>query len=126
MAAYDYTRLRKKGFDLITRFGRDVTFLKYSRSAADVAKPWRGPTNASPSTSVTVKAVLIGDRFLDDVGELSRRGEIDLVLVAAKSTSENLEGFEKVNDSGRLRDVESVELIHPGPSRLLYLVKVKK
>jgi len=47
MAVFDYDETAADALELIAEFGREFTFSRQGRAAADSNKPWRGRTTAA-------------------------------------------------------------------------------
>jgi hypothetical protein len=74
MAGVNYVRLAELALRLIRDNGRNVTFIRNSRTAADSNKPWRGVDTAHKS-SVTVRAVVVPYTQFEIDGTLIRNGD---------------------------------------------------
>lgn len=125
MADYDYAPLRARVLALVDRYGRSVVVYKTATTAADPAKPWRGPSNATPEATVTAKAVVDENASKDVEGTLVRRGDA-VAYVAAAAATQDLTTFDRLSDGGALRSVTSVELIGPGGTGLLYVMRLQR
>lgn len=120
----DYVSLAATAERLIAENGRDVTLVKRSETPADAGKPWRGTT--ADDTSITVKGVVIPFEAEDQDGDLFRR-EDKQAFVAADATSPNeIESFDELDDGSDTYKIINVELIHPGDTRVLYVLQVRK
>jgi len=111
---------------LIAKTGREVTFVKTSRTASDNAKPWRA--DSSNDVRVTTKAVIIPFDAEDDPSSV-RRGKMvcyvnappfDAVLPAKP------EDFNTIEDNGDIWNIRKVIVYNPGDTRLLYEMDVEK
>lgn len=127
---------------LIEANGRDITLIKLSEVPADTSKPWRGPTSAAvflpgtPDPTVvvkkgyTTKAVFVksetemGMDFADATGTLVRNGELAFLIPAVDLEPEEVEEFDSIDDGGRTWKIIDVDLLKPGPLRIMYVLKV--
>jgi hypothetical protein len=133
----NYTNAAATASRLIEENGRAITLVKLNQTPTDVDKPWRGTTDARnvPELSLAAFGVFVspsggGLGFIAEDSEMVRLSE-QIVLVAAASLS----GY-KVEDFNEIIDPEDnintrwritkVEMLKPGPVRILYAIGVKR
>lgn len=130
--AFDYTGLAAVALELVTDFGREVTLLQLSATAANPAQPWRGQADprSTPAGSKAVSAVFVDPSSLDALGRETTRGDSwvarasQMVIIA---TSEDLEKYDELVDTDGSRfKVIGVRMLKPGPVNLLAYVGVAR
>lgn len=117
---YEYAPLRKRGADLIERFGQTVTIRRYTTEAP--AHGWeRGTTTASDSTA---KGVMLAyaERLIN--GETIRAGD-RLVLLSPDSPVVPTQD-DRLVIGGLEFAVIAVEALNPGGTPLYYKVQVRR
>ena len=133
--AINYTAFRLLAERLINENGRSLTLQREDQvNPVDVAEPWRAADPAGANiVSLTVLGVFIEYEKEDFDGSLVRRGD-KRVLVAAKDTedvrtgTENIlvEDFDTLLDGAEIWKIITVEVIEPGPLRVMYDLQVRK
>jgi hypothetical protein len=129
----NYTNFRNLAERLIEENGRTLTLVKLDEgNPVDVAEPWRASTEAD-EISFDVLGVFI--KYEKDAidGEFIMQGDKQ-VLIAAKSVEDEsgsaaeiaIEDYEEIVDGGQRWRIMDVDLIEPGPSRVLYDLQVRK
>lgn len=116
--AFDYSELATVAQELLRDFGKPVTLTKKNRSAADAAKPWRGPSAAD--TTANVYAVVVPNDRADEKQGLTRRGAATGFVAALDAPSSNIEEFDTLNDGSKVWKIEAVRIYNPGTTRLVY------
>lgn len=129
----DFTALATTAKTLVDANGRDVTFLKFDRAAADANKPWRGPSDArgDADASVDLKAAFVEPSGAVRLGITSEHGALfrraqQIMIVPAASTAEDLTTFQEVVDGGSNWKITDIETLKPADVTLLYFVGVRR
>jgi hypothetical protein len=126
----DHQEFVDLALELIKEEGREITFQKLSKVAADPLKPWQGVAGA-PVVSDTQKAHAVfvpafESRFGRDViskGDLRRCEEVCLVHPTAK----DLELFDAILDTdGKRWAIVWIQVLKPADKVCLYYVGVKR
>jgi len=126
-----HTELVRVAQQLVALHGRSVTFRRFNQSAADPAKPWRGPTNldASPAAQETLAAVAVPPSSANELGmsvqdqEMLRR--VEKIYIVAQGT-QDLSIMDEVVDNNVNYRIEFVEFLQPGNVGILYFVGVRR
>lgn len=131
----DFSSLRLTAERLINENGRALTLQRHDQvNPLVVAEPWRKPDPAGANVvSLTVLGVFTEYEKEDFDGSLVRRGD-KRVLIAAKdledvrSGSENIkvEDFDTLLDGSEIWKILTIEVIEPGPLRVLFDLQVRK
>jgi len=130
----DYPALAIKVQRVIEGTGRDVSFVRNSKTPADLTKPWRNYQTTlagavgEPGSSITAKAVA----DMENVEELEenfniRHGDI-FYYVSAKSLGDlvDLKEYDAVIDEGKRFEIVKAEPIKPGAVNLLFIVQARR
>lgn len=138
----NYAHLADVALTLIRDNGRDVTFRRVSRLAADVSKPWRAVDSSTVATdgqsTVVVRAVVVPYQQIETDGEMVRRGdkrcyvsaEAWIAACAALDVpgvvvNRQLEFYDTMIESdGQTWRVLNVGLVNPGPLAIPILYDV--
>jgi len=132
--AFDYISLANKAAALVTKFGRSVTLVKFDETPADAAKPWRGnlTPRTDPDASTAVDAVFVEPASVEQLGwsvakpEFFDRSTQILIVAPGATFSSNLEGYDEVIDGSVRWKITGVEILKPGPLRMLYFIGVAR
>jgi hypothetical protein len=133
----NYTNAALLAGRLLEENGRPLTLVKLGQTPDDSDKPWRGTTDARNVPEAQIEAYGVfapasggGLGFVAEDSEMVRLSE-QIVLVAATALS----GY-KVEDFNEIIDPEDsintrwritkVEMLKPGPVRILYAIGVKR
>jgi hypothetical protein len=111
---------------LIEKTGREVTFVKPSRVAADNAKPWRADDSAD--IRVTAKAVIVPFDAEDNPDSV-RRGTMCCYVNAPPFDAvlpHKPEDFNTIEDGTDIWNIRKVIVYNPGDTRLLYEMDVER
>lgn len=135
--AVDYAKAAQLALRLIQENGRAITLVYLGQTPEDPAKPWRGNTDArnNPKAQVDTYGAFVppsgaGLGFLSQDSELVKRAEQILLIAAQSVLGYNVEEFNEVIDPEDLVNtrwrIDMVEMLKPGPLRILYAVGVKR
>jgi hypothetical protein len=126
-----HAELAQVAQQLIALHGRDVTFRRFNQSAADPAKPWRGPTNldASPAAQEILKAVAVPASSATELGMSVQDQEmlhrVEKVYIVAVG-QQDLSLMDEVVDTNVNYRIEFVEVLEPGAVRIVHFVGVRR
>lgn len=128
--AVNYGSLAATAERLIRENGRDITFIRKSRTPMNPAKPWDGRAGAAtpdPEDSrVTVKGVMwpyTEDEMRDEnTRRASNRALVSAVAFGAGKTHEDMEYVED-GVTGKWRVVK-VEALQPGDTNILFIAQL--
>ena len=129
----DYVSFQNLAERLIETNGRVLSLVRRDQgNLIDPAKPWRGSTEAAEIV-VVVKGVFIEFEKEDFDGTLVRRGD-KRVLIAAKSVTDEggsasnlkIEDYDHILDATTRWKIITVELIEPGPLRIMFDLQVRQ
>lgn len=133
--AFNYAKAQALAERLIGENGRAITLRQSSATLFDVSKPWRGSadpaTEAAPGTEVSAIGVFVNqadqDNFghveTDEAGTLLKRGEKRcLVAETELNPLADVSRFETLRDdtNSQVWRIVEVNILEPGPSRILY------
>jgi hypothetical protein len=124
----DYAAALALAVRLIDENGRDVTFQRLDATAADAAKPWKGPAAPTVAESLPKKAVFLphtganslGKDFIDE--SLLKRCE-QLALIDGE---DDLSVFHQLSDDGKVWRIEWLKELKPADITVLYAIGVKR
>jgi hypothetical protein len=131
----DYVSLAATAKRLITANGREVTFVRFNRTAADAAKPWKGAADprTDPDASETLDAVFVEPSSAVRLGistvnsELVKRSTQILIAAPGSDFAEDLSTFEEVIDSDGVKwRITTSEKLKPAEVTLLYFIGVAR
>lgn len=124
-----YSDMAAVAQEMIQEFGRTVTFVKWSRTPVDPARPEAG-IDLTASTTLSVSAVQASPDDVQDFGfeleaaeSLVRKGG-KIVLVSGSDVSgDGLETYDSMEESDNsVWRVARVHKLRPGDTTLLYAV----
>lgn len=129
----DYVKLAATAKRLIEGAGRNVVFRRLGKQIDDPTKPWRASENIRNPADLEVQAQAV---FVDPVSAakmgLGLDSQSDLMkkieavaLVAVESSPEDLETCDEIVELGTTFSIEHVEILKPGPTKLLYIFLLK-
>lgn len=125
----DGARAQALALKLITKNGRAVSFLRFSATPLDAAKPWNGPGTPTVAQTVNTVAVSLPHTSFVDLGffatddELLKRTE-QLLLVPGGA--DDLLPFHALLDAGVRWGIEWVRILNPAGTVALYAFGVKR
>ena len=134
MAAFDYTGLANDALQLVTDFGRSVTFVKFEQIPADEAKPWRGDLTPrdTPAASTTILAVFAHPSSATQLGLTvlesdftGRQSQIVMIAPGATDTTA-YETYDEILDGSIRWKITRTELLKPGGTKMLYFFFVER
>ena len=130
--AFDYSDFVTVAKDMITEFGRTVTFVKLDTTPVDANEPWNGATDpeATPDDTEDVVAIWVdpinttglGLRRFIDPGLVNRLAGI---FISPQGTVD-LEDFDQIIDGTQRYRIEFVDKLRPANDTILYFVGVSK
>ena len=124
--AKDWSRLVALAERLIENYGREVTLYKKSNVFTDASKPWLGPVDriSSDTISVTAKAVFIDGGMSETRKdeELIRRNKKKFIVF----TETDIRDFSSILDDGKIWQVDSISILKPGTTTIVFEVMVKQ
>lgn len=132
--AFDYTAISTIAFNLVSNFGKTVTFEKFSSALEDPAKPWLGPVDPrlTPDATAIVSAVAVEPDSTVQLGistsdsDLVKRSEQILIVAPGPSFTEDLATFNEVIDGSIRWKITVVEKLRPANDTLLYFVGISR
>lgn len=130
----DYVAIAGIAKTLIDANGRTVTILRFDRTLADTAKPWRGPSDprATPDATATLVAVFVEPSSAVQLGisspdsDLIKGSEQIMIVAPGAAFSEDLATFNEVVDGTINYRITTTETLKPGDITLLYFIGVKR
>jgi len=124
--AFDYSGLIATADQLISDFGRDVTIRRKSTTPTDPTKPWRDVEPFPAGDSLTVKAVIVPQDAEQQPGSRVRRDTATAHIAAAADGGNELETFDEILEADdKVWKIIDVQVIDPGPSRVLYILTLE-
>ncbi len=127
--ALDYAALAAMAQSLITGNGRTVTLRKLDQVVADPAKPWRGPSQASPSPTnlLNVPAAIVGYHERDVDNDIVRRGDKKALIASSDvKTGQDLAEYDQLVDGSDTWKIVGVRTIEPGDTKLIYILQLRR
>ena len=131
---FDYATIATKSLQLVTDFGRDVTFVKFDETPDDASKPWRGDLTPreTPADSQTIKAVFAHPSSATRLGltineEAFVGRETQIVMIVPGPTSViDFTAFDEIIDGTVRWKITQTEVLKPGPLVMLYFFIVNR
>ena len=129
----NFVNFRNLAERLIEKNGRTLTLVRSDRgNLVDPAEPWRDSTDAAEITFDVIGVFIEFEKENID-GEVVKRGDKQ-VLIAAKSVEDDsggasdidIEDYDFVLDGAVRWRIMQVELIEPGPLRIMYDIQVRR
>lgn len=126
-------RLAATARRLIEANGRSVTFHKVDRAAEVALQPWRGPDDVPTppdGASITAIAVFVpvgsgfGRTRVVDPTTQARTAQVCLVAHDSLPDGTVLEDFSTLVDGSSAFAIDSVEVLAPGGTRMIYALEV--
>lgn len=131
--AFNYAALATVALNLVTKFGRSVTLVKFAETPADVNKPWRGnlTPRETPLASATVSMVFVHPSSAEELGlNIEKFGTVDrqaqIGIMAPGSDATVYEDYDEVVDGTTRWKITEVEVLKPGPLRMIYFFRVER
>lgn len=123
VAPFDYSEIIATADELLQEFGRQVTFRRFTTTAANPSKPWGAENQSLDTVLNNVWAAVVPFTSEDDPDAV--RFEIKMIIVSASSfPSHDGETFDEMIDaSGEVYHLHGVEIVNPGPVPVLYIFK---
>lgn len=123
----NYVKLAATAKRLIELNGRTVTLVRKTRTAADAAKPWRGPSGTGNTTVATPKAVIYPAVEKNEDGALVSRGfEKAMIAHDSLSPKQDLTDIDAIVDGGVTYKVIKAYRIGPGDTTIHYEFDLKR
>jgi hypothetical protein len=123
----NYVRAAANAKRLIEENGREVDLYRKSRTPADAAKPWRGPTSPGNTLVGSPIAFIYPATEKDEQGGLLRKGEMTcLIAHDSLDPAEDLTTLDHIVDGSDTWKVEQAWKIGPGTVTVLYQFKLTR
>lgn len=126
----DYAEIVATVAELVTEFGRSVTFEKRNGEVADPAKPWRGAAVAENAQQVITDAVFVPPEGkslgLDFISPELLKKCTEVCLVAPIDGAFPLNEADTLLDVGVRSRIEWCAVLRPGPIPVLYAIGVTR
>ena len=133
MAVFDYDETAADALELIAEFGREFTFSRQGRTAADSNKPWRGRTTSAgadePLEFEDVMAAFVPATWKDKSNQVVKEAYATL-LVAHGAFPEDTEvdtvrTLDAVTDGTWTWRIKSVQPLIPGSTPVIYTMELE-
>ena len=131
--AFNYAALATVALNLVTKFGRQVTIVKFAETVADVNKPWRGNLSPreTPLASGTVYMAFVHPSSAEELGlNIEKFGMVDrqaqIGIMAPGSDATVFEDYDEVVDGTVRWKIADVEVLKPGPVRMVYFFRLER
>jgi hypothetical protein len=126
---FDYSDFVDLADELITDFGRTVTFLRLNPGPADPTKPWNGGTpRTSPLQTTSQRAVFVEPETMERFSRQSKNGDfsaMDQHMVCLVPGPDSFDGYNEILDTDGSRwRIKMVDTLKPGPTIVLSLLRV--
>lgn len=124
--AFDYSKMVAAAIKLIAKFGRQVTFFRFSTTPNDPTKPWRAEDVTQDQSITGIWAALVPWQSDDDKDSV--RYGVKMVYVAAPSfPDDDGELFDGMIDAdGGVWHLHDANVINPGGTRVLYTFRAEQ
>ena len=130
----DFVRLAATAERLINANGRTISVIKLEKTAADPAKPWRGPADSRDPAQTTVTGrgsfvpIASAASLGIDVAQVDNlKEEAQVCLFPANSDGGNsLERFDEILDRGARWQIVLTSVLQPADTRLMYFFVVQQ
>ena len=125
------TRLQKTASRLIAKHGAPmIVTARAATPKRDAAKPWRGSTGTATVTVLAVQYDYEEEEGKDATWRLSHSrfivAEIDTAGAPQFSTVDLTTATDLTDTSGHVWSIESVEIVEPGNTRIIYILHVAR
>lgn len=128
-----YANIERTVTGLITRFGRDVQFIRESRTPSDSTKPWNGP-GAGQQEVLTLKGVFTNPNTVREFGitslglgtEFVDLMEMSQQVIITNSGDNDLRQYRVARDNGIDWNFLAVQQLRPGNVGILSFVLVRR
>lgn len=128
----DYVRLKATAERLMAKNGRQLTLHRLEKTSDDALKPWRGTSDPRPGDVLTVYGVFVKPASLAHLGYVAglddfRIMEDDFVMLSPEGIIDTeIETYNEVVDDNRQWRIDSLQRLKPGPTIMLYLLRLKR
>ena len=125
------TRLQKTASRLIAKHGAPmIVTARAATPMRDAAKPWRGSTGTNTITVLAVQYDYEEKEAKDATWRLSHSrfivAEIDTAGAPQFSAVDLTTATDLTDTSGHVWSIESVEIVEPGNTRIIYILHVAR
>lgn len=134
--AINYAKAQATALRLLTDNGRPVTLVKYDTDPDDPNRPWRGSEGSSTITATAVFTDPVSEKDLGAaevlVGDSSvKTGEKIAFLAAAENLDASgnpvdLTEYDQLIDGGLAYRMVEIHALSPGPTPLMYEVRLER
>lgn len=129
----DYARLSTTATRLLTKFGRQVTLVKFNETPVNPDKPWQGPASGG-QTEVQLYGVFVPPSSIrefglqglgrgTDLGDLIAMSQQILIINPATNV---VEQFTEVIDNGVRWGITATQVLQPGPTQVLAFIGLRR
>jgi hypothetical protein len=123
--AFDYLELSQTAVDLLSEFGKSVTLVAQSTSAADPQKPWRGNDAAEKETIVFGVIIPIKESGVEPQTMLQR--DATAVCYVASQGNGEVRGNHFLDESLDTRwRILDIVTYAPGPTPLMHVLFIAR
>lgn len=122
MSTFNYSGMAAKAREQVTKFGRAITLVKFDIGTEE-NKPWRADSTPVetklPTTGVFIPGGSGGKMVSEDLAKRST----EYVMIAR---TDDISGYNAVDDGDRRYTVTGMEKIAPGDSIVVWMVGLKQ
>lgn len=128
----NFTKLAATAKRLIEANGRQTTIRRVNRTPSDAQQPWRASEDPRVGAdSVSVIACFVDPTSASKMGFLVEDDELvsrlsQVALVAATSTTADLATYDEVLDGSQSYRIDSVDVLKPASTKMLYVLKLAR
>jgi hypothetical protein len=124
--SYSYAPLASKTVAIIAKYGKQVTLEITPLTAADSAKPWRGPGAAAVTTKTPMGVTSSFEKKEVD-GERIKETDIKLLVAAgdAQMSGVSIDRVTRAQVGGVWYGASDVSQIEPGDTKMLYTLRLR-
>ena len=127
----DYTEFTTVVDELMSEFGRDITYIRKDRDPSDADKPHK--SDAGTETTVTAKSVSVGSLFSAlDMAHLQILFQQDIstksdgfITSGPAKIGQDLTTFDQLLDGTEVKEIRDVAEAKPGDTVIFYWVEVE-
>lgn len=128
---YSYAPLASKTVAIIAKYGKTVTLELGVLTAADAAKPWRGPGQPVPPAEVPTKTPkgVVASFEKDEIdGERIKATDIKLLVAAgdAQMAGVDVDRVVRAQIGSTWYGATDVSQVEPGDTKMLYTLRLRQ
>jgi hypothetical protein len=127
---FNYAKMALTANRLIAKFGRPVTLVQFNKNLVQPDKPWRAQyiSRQDPIIEKTMPMVFVDGGLGTSVDKQEFADSTELAGIAAQPTGDETDyrRCDEIVDGSTRYKIKDVQVLHPGPTKLIYIFKIER